>query len=61
MTVRTTSLELLDAEFVTNIRSELEDCIDGLEHQLLRLEILEPKKRNRTASIALSSTGRTVR
>jgi hypothetical protein len=52
MTARPRSFELLDAEFVGNIRSELEDCINGLEHQLLRLEVLKPKKRSSVASVS---------
>ena len=49
---RPRSLELLDVEFVRNIRLELEDCINGLEHQLLRLEVVKPKKRHSGSSVS---------
>jgi hypothetical protein len=51
MPAKPKSIELFDAEFVANVRSELEDCIDGLEHQQLRLEVLKPLRRNGAASV----------
>ena len=49
---RPRSFELFDVEFVSNIRLELEDCINGLEHQLLRLEVVKPKKRHSGSSVS---------
>ena len=51
MTVKPRSAELRDAEFVHNIKCELADCISGLEHQQLGLEVLKPVKRDRASSI----------
>ena len=51
MTVKPRSAELRDAEFVHNIKCELADCISGLEHQQLGLEVLKPVKRDRASSV----------